>query len=197
VTGLPLFPFQPIPGFPTEDPQIGVADDAEDAGMKAVNYKTEPYWFRLKMAPGTPLNAQAVFPTVALYSNNQLTPPADPQTPIFTQARGKDFRFYFVEPAGSQRSDVPVIHGHPWQRIPHSSHTQTGVGIVESDVISLNPQSQVVGAQEGYGPASHWNFLPVVPAGGGVNGGVAGDYLYRMQNPQAGFMGSWGLFRVQ
>ena len=190
-------PFQPIPGFPTEEPLIGVADDAEDSGVKGVNYKSEPYWFRLKMAPGTPLagpNGQQTFATAALYSNSQVGG-LDPETPIYTAANGSPFRFYFVEPSGNQRSDVPVIHGHPWQRSPYASQTQPLAGSVESAVIALNPQSQVVGAQEGYGPAGHWNFLPEVLAGGPF--GATGDYLYRMQNPPAGYHGSWGLFRVQ
>ena len=186
-----------IPGFPAEEPLIGVADDPEDSGLKGVNYKTEPYWFRLKMAPATPLNGpqgQQTFATAALYSNTQVG--GDPQTPIFTANNGTNIRFYYTEPAGNSRSDVPVIHGHPWQRIPYQSQAQLGVGTVQSAVIGNNPQSQVVGSQEGYGPAGHWNFIPVVPAGGG-GVGISGDYLYRMQNPQSGYNGSWGLFRVQ
>ncbi len=186
------FGFQPIPGFPTEDPQIGVADDAEDSGLKAFNYKSEPYWFRLKMAPGTPLNGpngQQTFATAKLYSNAQVGG-LDPETPIFTANNGEQFRFYLTMPAGNQRSHVPVIHGHAWQRTPHET-----VSGVESAKIALNPQSQVVGAQEGYGPAGHWNFIPEFPAGGPF--GVAGDYLYRMQNPQGGFHGFMGLFRVE
>ncbi len=188
----PRFQFRSVPGMEPVDPIIGYPEDAEDSGIKAVNYRSEPYWFRLRMAPSTPVNGpngQQSFPTGALYSNRQVN--AEPQTPIFRATRGQNFRFYFVEPTGNQRSAVPVIHGHPWQRIPH----QTPFGGAESAVIGLNPQSQVVGSQEGYGPASHWNFIPVVPAGGPF--GVAGDYLYRMQSPVHGYEGSWGLFRVQ
>jgi hypothetical protein len=189
----PRFQFRSVPGFPAENPAIGVADDAEDSGVKAFNYKSEPYWFRLLMAPTSPKsgpNGQQTFATAALYSNSQLTPPADPQTPIFTAPVNRPVRFHFVDPAGNQRSQVPVIHDHAWQRMPYLQ-----VGTTESAVIGVNPESQIVGAQEGVGPGSKWDFIPQFPAGGPF--GITGDYLYRMQNPQGGYQGSWGLFRVQ
>src|SRR5207244_3709919 len=53
----------------------------------AVNYRTEPYGYR----PGNPANSPEGFE--AIYSNNDLIPPADPQTPIFRAPAKMPSRF--------------------------------------------------------------------------------------------------------
>jgi hypothetical protein len=178
-----------------------VPEDVEEAGQKAVNYKTEPLWFRLGFPPHLDLGTQREFQTAAVYSNSQPeggTGPAigEPQTPIFTAFAGEPVRFRFVEPGGNTRAHVIVIHGHLWEREPYNEADFDGDGIPDGPTrIADNPTSQKVGHQEGMGPTNHFDIVPKHGAGGAF--GVIGDYLYRMMSSQANYDGMWGIFRVE
>lgn len=166
------------------------SEDSEDSGQRAINYRTEPAWFRLGFPPHVPFNAQRDEPTAKLYANVQVGD-QDPQTPIFNANVGDQTRFRFVIPDGTTRNGNLAIHGHLWDREPYLGNT-TAQGPVR---IANNPTSQRIGAQEGIGPAGHWDV--VLRNGAGGAGGVDGDYLYRLMDSSHNYDGQWGIFRVE
>jgi hypothetical protein len=179
---------------------IGAPEDSEEGGHKAVNYKSEPLWFRLGFPPHLPFEAQRDFNTARVYSNSQFMPgtaipTGEPETPIFKARAGEVVRFHFVQPGGHQRNMALTLHGHLWQREPYNEADFDGDGIPDGPTaIADNPTSQMVGSQEGMGPTNHFDIIP------GEAGGVfhiPGDYLYRMFDSFHNLNGLWGIFRVE
>ena len=142
----------------------GVAEDAEDAGGSAFNYRSEPMWFRA----GVPVNLElGLMRTVTnmheAYSNTCCSPGGvigtdsfgqtviatgsviddDPVTPIFTAVAGTPVRMRVADPGGNMRNRVFSLHGHLWQRQPYLA------GAVPSQTIGDNPLAFYRGAQEG------------------------------------------------
>ncbi|MEW5744964.1 MAG: copper oxidase [Nitrospirota bacterium] len=172
-------------GFAAGDavPNTAEAEDPEDSGQKALNYRTEPFWFRLGFAPDTPLMMTREEDFSNVLSNDLIG--GDPETPVFTAKKGAPTRFRILQPGGHARNHVFTLHGHTWQRQPYQNN---------STVIGDRPLSFLMSAQEGHGPANHFDVVPQHGAGGNFN--VKGDYLYR---DNASFFldgGMWGLFRV-
>jgi manganese oxidase len=161
----------------------GGPEDAEDSGNKAINYRTEPLWFRQGFAPGEVLEKTRNQDFTHVLSNSIAG--GDPQTPVFIATPGQSVRFHVLQPAGHPRNGVFALHGHNWQRQPYLA------GDVPAQRIGNNPVSEWTGAQEGHGPANHFT---IVPNGGA---GPAGDYLYRNQSSFPFDGGQWGIFRVQ
>jgi hypothetical protein len=162
------------------------AEDSEDTGNMAINYRSEPMWFRLGFNPGAPFEQTRDVDMTNAVSNSQVG--GDPATPVFTARAGTPVRFRLVDPGGHARAGVFNLHGHVWQREPYLA------GTVASQVIGNNPVSEYRGAQEGLGAVNHFDIVPQNGAGGAFR--VPGDYLFR---DQASFQldgGRWGLLRV-
>lgn len=158
------------------------AEDTEDSGQKAFNYRSEPMWFRLGFEPNTGLSNTNNFNFASVLSNT--TVGAEPQTPIFTADAGDPIRFRVLHGGGSGRNGTFALHGHIWQRAPYTNLSRS---------IGLS-HSMWVAQQEGMGPGQHFDVVPLNGAGGGFR--VQGDYLYR---DQASFLfdsGLWGILRV-
>ncbi len=169
-----LFPFgAPIIPVASGSVQKPMIDDAEDSANKAINYRTEPMWTRLRYHPGLSL-----FHINQLNFTNALsiagTGPIE--TPIFEAQVGRRVRFRVVEPQGHQRNTGFHVQGHLWPREPR------------------NRRSDFIGSQEGMGPSNHFNVNPIVPAGGPF--AIRGDYLYRNRSSFLFDGGQWGVFRV-
>jgi hypothetical protein len=158
----------------------------------AVNYRSEP--FAARLAPPTQANpnpppAQIPAPQgySAIYSNQSVNPPGDPETPIFCAAAGTPVRFRLLIP-GMEQSDslnpppVFMVHGHPWQEEPY---------INDSTKLGFNPLSKTQGAQQA-GMGQKFDLL--FPSAGGQNK-IPCDYLYTTYQT-ANIAGTWGLFRV-
>ncbi|MEM7354290.1 MAG: copper oxidase, partial [Acidobacteriota bacterium] len=163
-------------------PNTADAEDAEDAGQKAINYRTEPMWFRLGFDPDTPLEETREFDFSSVLSSAAHW---DPETPIFPAAAGTPVRFRVLHPGGAQRNNVFEIHGHVWQQEPYTA---------ASTQLGDNPLSLWEGARMGHGPSNHFDALLENGAGGKF--GVTGDYLFR---DHASFQfdgGIWGIFWV-
>jgi manganese oxidase len=163
------------------------SDDAEESGNQAVNYRSEPMWFRLGYDPGAPLEDTRNVDTTNAVSNTQVG--GDPATPVFTAKAGTPVRFRIGESAGHFRNGVFQVHGHVWQREPYVA------GSVASQSIGNNPQSEYRGVQEGLGTGNHFDIVLQNGAGGAFK--VPGDYLFRDQASFELDNGRWGLFRVQ
>ena len=137
------------------------------------------------------------------FSNDQLTPSADPQTPIFQAAAGTPVRFRVVMPSTSTSSQrVPpvtfTIHGHGWPEEPFDNNGTVIGGWPENPFTvgvsrpAMNWRSQFFGSQQ-IAPYEGFNFV-VDHAGGRFS--VPGDYLYEAFQ-QTRQRGMWGLFRVE
>jgi hypothetical protein len=191
---------------------LGVSEDTEDSGMKAINYKSEPFWFRLAaFPPHIDLNDQRDFFNADVLSNTVLgvssefpqcatvgstDPLCDPQTPVFSAVAADPVRMHFVEPGGHTRAHLIKVHGHLWQRSPYGGIVDfDGDGILDgSTTIASNPVSQMIGGQEGYGAGNFFHLILENGAGGAFQ--VDGDYFYGMQEPGGSYSGMWGVFRV-
>ena len=138
-------------------------EDPEDTGQAAINYRTEPLWFRQGYPVETPLTGTSDFGdpvTSSLYtkdidfknvlSNSQVG--GDPQTPIFQAHAGNAIRLHLLQPAGHQRNNIFQIHGHVWEEEPYTTTAATqgeavsgvtilGTPVVASTVIADQPLS--------------------------------------------------------
>ncbi|HEX3253961.1 MAG TPA: hypothetical protein VHS05_31290 [Pyrinomonadaceae bacterium] len=159
------------------------AEDAEDSGQKAINYRTEPLWKRMNYPPETPFEQTRNFDFTNVLTNAMVG--GDPKTPVFTAQAGQLVRFRILNANGHLRNNVFNLHGHFWQDEPYTSG---------SKVIGNNPLSEFKGTQYGVGPTSHYEVIPVNGAGGARR--VPGDYLYRTQESFQFDGGIWGIFRV-
>ena len=175
-------------------PNLDEAEDPEDSGQKAFNYRTEPLWFRGGWAPDAPLGFTKDQDMAEILSNGDaLTGIGDPQTPVFIAEAGMPVRLRVLHPGGNQRNNVFTLHGHAWQQEPY---TYEGVdeARVGSTRLGDNPTSMQEGARMGVGPSNHFDALLVNGAGG--KGAVTGDYLYRDMSSFQFDGGLWGIFRV-
>src|SRR5688572_7907481 len=164
-------------------PNLAEAEDAEDSGQKAVNYRTEPLWKRIGFPPDTPLEKTREFDFTNVLRNFQVG--GNPVTPVFTASPGQEIRIRMLEPGGHPRNDEYMLHGHIWEEEPYQDASQR---------LGSNPLSNWGGAQEGVGPGSHFDFIPKGGAGGRFH--VPGDYLYRTFQSFHFDAGIWGIFRV-
>lgn len=176
----------PPPIFAMGDavPNTADAEDPEDSGQKAINYRTEPMWFRMGFAPNDPLGFTRTLDFSDALTNAKVG--GDPETPVFTAEDGTPIRFRVLEPGGHQRNHVFTVSGHVWQRLPYQN---------DSKEIGDNPLSMFEGAREGHGPTNHLDV--VLQNGAGGKNRVTGDYLWR---DMASFQfdgGIWGILRVE
>jgi hypothetical protein len=165
-------------------PNTAEAEDSEDSGQKAFNYRTEPMWKRKGFAPQTPLEeTRNVDFSDAL--SNSVVGGEDPVTPVFTAKAGQQVRFRVLHPGGHARNNVFQVHGHIWEEEPYTNN---------STVLGSNPLSEWKSSQYGIGPSSHFDML--IKNGAGGRFAVPGDYLIRDQNSFTFDGGLWGIFRV-
>jgi hypothetical protein len=164
-------------------PNTADAEDPEDSGQKAFNYRTEPMWFRMGFAPDAPLTFTRDLIFTDVLTNAQVG--GDPETPVFDAPAGDAVRIRIVHPGGNQRNNVFSVHGHVWQREPY---------VNGSTEIGSNPLSMWQGSRMGVGPSEHADACMVNGAGGKF--GVTGDFLFRNQASFGFDGGMWGILRV-
>lgn len=165
-------------------PNVAEEDEAEDSGHRAINYKSEPIWLRMGYDPDADPEFTGSLDFTDVLSNSLVG--GDPETPIFTAAPGQAVRFRVLQPNGHARNSSFTLHGHVWQKTPYLN---------DSTMLGDNPSSIYMGAQEGHGPANHFDIIPEHGAGGSYQ--ISGDYLYRDLAPVHFDNGIWGIFRVE
>ncbi|MFN0119410.1 MAG: copper oxidase, partial [Blastocatellia bacterium] len=170
-------------GDGTAVPNTAEAEDPEDSGQKAFNYRTEPMWKRLGFAPDAPLTTTRTINFTNALSNSLVG--GDPVTPVFTAKAGTPIRFRVLNPAGHARNNVFAVHGHIWEQEPYLNNSRS---------LGSNPLSEWKGSVFGIGPSSHFDVLLKNGAGGKFL--IPGDYLYRTQASFQFDGGLWGIFRV-
>jgi hypothetical protein len=172
---------------------FGVPEDAHDAGAAAINFTTEPLWFRYRYAAGTDwgnggghgLGLGAIPNMREAYSNSRVN--GDPQTPVYLAEPGQQMRFRVGAPAGYARSTTLGIFGHNWAYEPFASDGMA------SDVMEWSPTHQFRSSQDLILPPMSYNIL--TQAGGPFS--VRGDYLYRDLASFGNSNGLWGIVRVE
>jgi len=180
----------------------GIPEDSHDAGQMAINYGSEPMWFRYGMPADAPFeqvglggvqNSHEAFSNVCCSNGGTATTAdanvGDPVTPVFTAAAGEGLRMRLLMPAGVGRGTTFNLHGHAWQRAPYKA------GAVASQTIGDNWLGMVLGHQESVSPAQHFDIVPLNGAGGLYE--VPGDYLFSDQASFGRTSGLWGILRVQ
>ncbi len=186
----------------------GVPEDAEDSGQKAVNYQSDPVWYRLGIAPDVPFELLRDNTDTALALHNSQVGGEDPSVPILTAKPGEQVRMMVVQPAGHARGHVLAVDGHTWMRQPTVPDTADGSDASDrlswwfpddptaQDVEAPGhlPNSDWTGSQEGVGPALQHNV--VLPHAGGLFE-ITGDYLLSDAASFGTYQGMWALLRVQ
>lgn len=164
---------------------LEVSEDPAETGQSAVNYRTEPVWFREGKDPETLFNIDLA----NTFSNLQV--PSDPEvgrnpkTPLFHAVQGEPVRFRLVHPGGDSQANTWGVHGHVFEETPYTNG---------SSVIGSNPASEWKGAQYGHGPTNAFDVLPKHGAGGYF--GATGDFMWRDHVQWYLSGGIWGIFRV-
>jgi hypothetical protein len=174
---------------------LDLNEDATESGQKAINYRTDPIWFRIGLAPDTPTAETRNFRFFDRVLTNDFIGGLDPETPVFEARKGEAIRFRVVHPGGHTQSHVFEAHGHSWQELPYIVETFPGETPSVPRPVRLgdNPKSEIFGTRGGHGPTNHFDVL-IRKAGG--EGWVAGDYLIRDYPPWLMYDGIWGILRV-
>lgn len=174
---------------------VGVPEDAHDSGGAAINFATEPLWFRFGKPAGSDwgFGEAGADSGLASISNafraysNALTGNADPQTPVYTAAPGQEVRFRVAAPAGYGRNTTLAILGHNWSEEPFISVD------APSDVMAPSPHHIYRSTKDNIVTGNSWNI--VTQAGGPF--AAPGDYLYRDIASFGNLNGLWGVLRVE
>ncbi|MEN5033638.1 manganese-oxidizing multicopper oxidase MnxG [Pseudomonas sp. TWI929] len=191
----------PVENMSSEGP--GIPNDPKDNSDMAINYKSEPLWYRFARAPDAPFgqaggNGLGAVPNAHMAYSNTLVG-GDPVTPILRVKPGQPFRTHVLMPSGGSRGATFQLDGHVWAFNPFQAQRvdlwgfpmkDAGIGSVR---FGYNPMAMYIGAQESVLPAAHFSFM--FPSAGGANA-VPGDYLYRDYAAFGNLGGIWGLLRV-
>lgn len=169
---------KPLPNGETVDAVVAdcpICDDSYDRGQKAINYRSAPFWARLRQGVG-PDGTQIVNDTNAGSNLNQFHFPENffqkswslIPTPVFIAKEGEEVRFRVSQPHGRARQRAFVSFGHDYKDLlpefgsPHAA--------------LMSPGKAITATLE--------------------NGAKSGCYLYRDGPMQMFAGGVWGHFRV-
>jgi len=182
-------PALPNPGMPS-GPDAGhngepAELDAEDAGFKGLNLRSEPLWARMRVPPSA-----IPFATNDIQQGNLLSSAVhgDPETPVFKAKLGVPRRLRIGMPSSHTRNHVFTWSGSQW----HANPWKLGTG---GKIIGSNPRNRMMGAIDGLTAGGHYNVVPFHVAGGRFK--VPGDYLYRDAPSNSFTSGVWGIERVE
>ena len=206
----------PGPGGDTPRQDRSAPEDAHDAGHMALNYGSEPMWFRFGIAPDAPFGREGFAGLThawQAFSNDCCTAGSssdsadanvgEPYVPIMTANAGQEMRIRTLMPTGIGRGTVTVLQGHQWPRDPYlAEKTIEGMPVghkpadwgVASKCIGDNALAMYLGAQESVTPMAHFDM--VFPSAGGEDA-VTGDFLWRDHGGYGVTNGLWAIVRVQ
>jgi len=145
------------------------ADDPEDSGQKAFNYRTEPFWARLEGEFVEPDEMNDLDFTNVFRGATE--------TPVFEVPAGEQVMFRLTTPVGRPRAGTFTIHGHRWRDM------------------YCNTNTAVMGQQTGNTVGSNWNLLLLDGAGGPQR--VRGDFLFHELSSFHLSQGLWCILRVR
>ncbi len=185
-------------------PNLEGAEEPDDYGVKAINYKSEPLWSRRGGDPSISFEERRADDYAHVFSSKRdasgrlcqsgVPPragnnPCDPETPIFVARAGTEVRFRIVHPGGHTRQQAIAIAGHRWASAPHTNDSKA---MFKTSAEAIDKAWTVEGNAHAVGPMMAANLL--TRAGG--TGSLPGDYLIRSQSSFLLDGGVWGLLRV-
>lgn len=200
-------------------PNLSGAEEPDDYGVKAVNYRSEPLWGRGGGDPSIPFELRNEFDYADVLSSKRnadgescqagvavLAPSADrsagcdPETPAFVARPGREVRLRVVHPGGHTRQQAFALAGHNWNSSPWTTTPAWMGGRADEEAYGLQPDYAhamaqawtVQGAYNGVGPLMSANLM--LRAGGRAS--LPMDYLWRSQASFVFDGGIWGLLRV-
>ncbi|MFN7055072.1 MAG: hypothetical protein ACK4SV_05885 [Hyphomonas sp.] len=173
---------------------VGVPEDAHDAGAAAINFGTEPLWFRFGFGAGadwgfgdeTGPGLASIPNAFRAYANAQ-GGNSDPATPVYLARPGDQVRFRITKPTGYARNTTMAILGHNWTEEPFISVN------MPSDVMAKTAFQVYRSTVDNIVTGNGWNV--VTEAGGPFR--APGDYLFRDIGSFGNLNGLWGIFRVE
>ncbi|SDY17126.1 hypothetical protein SAMN04487939_10152 [Lysobacter sp. yr284] len=191
-------------------------EDAQDAGHMAINYGSEPLWFRFGLAPDAPFGRDGFGGATQAwqaFSNkccgnggsvgSATAGVGEPYVPIMTVAAGMETRLRVLMPTGIGRGTIFSLHGHVWPRDPYLAEKVDDAGYpkgggpgewgLAARCIGRNALQMELGGQESVTAMAHYD---VALASAGGRDGVVGDYLWRDMGGFGISNGLWGIVRV-
>jgi len=136
--------------FGADMPSNFIADDPEDQGERAINYRTEPFCARLGL-PADCDTKDSLIPGDFLMS--------DIETPEFKARPGDEVRFRVGFPSGPARQSSFLVYGHDYADLGQPGAFASGVSLIAPGVATT--ATPYDGAQEGTwvmrpGPTFHF-----------------------------------------
>lgn len=175
------------------------AEEPDDYGMKAINYKSDPLWGRRGGDPSVAFGERNEADYSQVLSSawdgvrcaSGVTPikarvhPCDPEAPVLEARLGEKQRLHFVHPGGHTRQQGLEISGHGFNPYPWS---------IDSLSFDAHAGSSIrQGVFNGFGPQMAVTLE--ITAGGARR--VPMDYLIRSQSSFLFDGGLWGILRVR
>ncbi|MEP6879432.1 MAG: hypothetical protein ABI865_11330, partial [Nitrosospira sp.] len=171
----------------SEDPGQTAPEDPHDSGHMAINYGTEPMWFRFGLPPDAPFGKQGfggaasaweAFSNGCCDNRTSLTGGTvisadqnvgEPYVPIMTVRAGKEMRIRTLMPTGAGRASTVELHGHHWMRDPYLAEKTQASGYpmgsrpedwhAPSYCIGKNALEMGMGGQESVTPMAHFDMV--------------------------------------
>ncbi|WP_157498856.1 hypothetical protein [Lysobacter sp. Root604] len=199
-----------------QSPNLTAPEDAHDSGHMAINYGSEPLWFRFGLAPDAPfgrLGFGGVDHAWQAFSNQccdnggsaatAQTSVGEPYVPIMLTSPGAETRLRVLMPTGVGRATTFSQHGHAWPRDPYLAENVDAARLpvggsantwgIAAKCIGDNPLQMALGGQESVSPMAHFD---VVLASAGGKDRTTGDFLWRDMGGFGISNGLWGVLRV-
>ena len=187
-------------------PNLKGAEEPDDYGIKAVNYRTEPIWARSGGDPSIAFGERNTFDYARVLSSrvdgqgrclSGVAPlPArpglsrcDPETPVFVARAGSEVRMRIVHPGGHTRQQAIALSGHDWNPHPFNADSTR---LAATHRNATRNAWTLQGAYNGIGPQMGADLL--LTAGG--RWGTPADRLWQSNASFVFDGGMWGLLRV-
>jgi manganese oxidase len=186
---------------------IAGAEEPDDYGAKAVNYRSDPIWARRGGDPSVPFEERSAgFDFAHVLSSKgfkegsrmvqcqagiaPLNDACDPETTMISAKAGEQLRLRVVHPGGHTRQQAIALYGHAFSPFPSTNNSKA---LHATAFDALKDSWTVQGNFHAVGPMMSANLL--VQAGGQQC--LPMDYLWASQASFIFDGGLWGLLRVE
>ena len=157
-------------------------EDAHDSGHMAINYGTEPMWFRFGLPADSPFgkegfggvdNAWQAFSNKCCDNGGTATSATpnvgEPYVPVMLANAGQETRMRVLLPTGTGRGTTFTLHGQDWPRDPYLAEKVDAHGFpvgnkpadwgVAARCLGGNTLEFALGGQESVSPMAHFDIV--------------------------------------